>query len=148
MPSGSTLITQRRLAELVQVDPALAYPMPDVEALVWATVKHLGDDYGAAVTSWAYASAPRPGPTGWLVASSIQVDVRDQSKSAAFRRADIARRLVLGLAGRVWPDGVVSLVDVVGGPSWLPDYDTGRARYVTQFVVQVHPIAQQKGTSQ
>jgi hypothetical protein len=132
-------INTRRLAQAASFDPALAYPMPDVEALVWSAISHLGDDYGAAIESWCYVSVPMPGPSGWVVSSSIQVDVRDQSKRAAFRRADTARRIVLGLVSVPWDEGVVNRSDCIGGPAWLPDYDTGRPRYVLQFLVQVHP---------
>lgn len=132
-------ISSRRLAEAMRFDPALGYPAPDVEALVWFTLNHLDEDPGAEIVVWTVVSIPVPGPTGWAVAATIQVDVRDQSKRAAFRRADIARRLVLALPAQTWLDGVVNDVTVVTGPAWLPDYDTGKPRYTTQFVVQVHP---------
>ena len=140
-PGSAAAITARRLAEVAAADPTLAYPQPDVEALVWRTISHLGEDEQASVSSWAYASNPVPGTQpGWAVAVTMQIDVRDRSKHATFRRADVARRLVQGLSGQSWSDGVVSRVDIVAGPFWLPDLD-GSPRYVTQAVVQVHPVA-------
>jgi hypothetical protein len=139
MRSASEMISRRRIAQSATFDPALNFPMPDIEAFVWQAVSHLGDDYGSSITSWCYASVPVPGPSGWNVLSSIQVDVRDQSKAAAFRRSDTARRIVLGLISVPWSEGVINRVDMVAGPQWLADYGTGRPRYVTQFVVQVHP---------
>ena len=139
MRSASELISDRRLGQAARFDPALAFPMPDIEAFVWQAISHLGDDHGAAVNAWCYASVPVPGPAGWNMLSSIQVDVRDQSKAAAFRRSDTARRIILGLVSVSWADGVINRSDLTGGPSWMADYGTGRPRYVTQFVMQVHP---------
>lgn len=147
MPAGSTVITRTRLAVAAEADPVLAYEMPDVEALVWSTISHLADDHGASVTSWSYSNDPVPasGPAGWSSGNSIEIDVRDQSKARAFRRADTARRLVMGLAGQPWSGGVVNVVRWLGGPIWQPDYDTGKPRYLVQLLVQVHPSSQQNG---
>ena len=139
MLSVSERISEKRLRQSAEFDPALNFPMPDLEAFVWQAISHLGEDYGAAVNSWCYASVPVPGPSGWNVLSSIQVDIRDQSKAAAFRRCDTARRIVLGLISVPWSDGVINRVDIIAGPSWLADYGTGKPRYMTQFVMQVHP---------
>lgn len=43
------------------------------------------------------------------------------------------------LPGAVHPEGVVAAVTTVSGPSWLPDPDAGRARYVVDVGVLVHP---------
>jgi hypothetical protein len=114
-------------------DPALEYPRPDVEALVWKTVRDLG-----SITSWAYTALSLPAPAGWLSAVSVQVDARGNSKAATYARADRARRRVQALVEVDWPDGVVSSVEVVEGPFWNPDVD-GAPRYTARYEVRVHP---------
>jgi hypothetical protein len=116
-------------------DPALDYPRPDVEALVWDTVRSLG-----GCTTWAYSSGDQTrAPAGWLSIVSVQVDVRARSKHAAFQRADQARRLILALPYSAWDDGVVADVVNLDGPFWLPDTD-GCPRYVARYEVRVHPL--------
>ena len=114
------------------VDPVLAYARPDVEQLVYQTVKPLG-----GVITWAY-TAGEASPDGWLFTLSIQVDVRAHRKSAALARADACRRAVCALPWAEWPGGVIARVDVTEGPFWLPD-ENGAPRYVSRFAVMAHP---------
>lgn len=114
-------------------DPALDFAAPDVEALVWETVRDL-----RSVTSFAYSSVPLPAPAGWLTAVSVQVDVRGATKAATFVRADQARRRLLALPWSDWPGGVVTRVDVTEGPFWNPDPD-GAPRYTVRLEVRAHP---------
>jgi hypothetical protein len=146
MALGSAAVTTRRLADAAALDPALGYGLPDVESLVWATIRHLGEDKGAEVRSWTYATSPLPSPRGWLNAVSVQVDVRDTSKQLAYQRADDARRLLLSLPFRPWDSGTVVDCYLLDGPTWLPDPVSGRPRYVIQAVVQVHPARTQGAT--
>jgi hypothetical protein len=116
-------------------DPALTYARPDVEQLVWATVRDLG-----GVVTWAYTSGDlMRTPAGWLTAVSVQVDVRARSKHVAFTRADAARQLVCGLAGTSFEGGVIATVENVEGPFWLPDPD-GAPRYVARYTLTAHPL--------
>jgi hypothetical protein len=114
------------------LDPAQAIPRPDLERRIHEMIRPLG---GTQV--WAYAMVDLD-PPGWLVAASVQVDVRASSKPQAWRRADTARRAVMSLPLAAWPEGVVNRVDVVDGPFWLPD-PNGAPRYVARYRVVFHP---------
>jgi Bacteriophage minor capsid protein len=104
---------------------------PDLEAWVWSQVKHL-----PGVTLFAYA-AVQMWP-GWVYAHSIQVDARAKTKQAARDLAEQVRQIVCSLPDRLWPDGVISYVQPVEGPFWLPD-DDGVPRYCARYEVRVHP---------
>jgi hypothetical protein len=112
--------------------PAPLVAQPDAEAWVWANISHL-----PGVTSFAYA-AVQLDSRGWQVAHSVQVDARAARKAAARDVAERVRQLMTGLADADWPDGVVSYVQPVEGPFWLPDPD-GRPRYCARYEVRVHP---------
>jgi hypothetical protein len=118
-------------------DPILAYPRPDVEALVFATAKPFG-----GVVTWAYAAQESGGLPGWLTATSVQVDVRAGSREAARARADEIRRAVCALPFAPWDEGVVARVNVTEGPFWFPDPD-GAPRYVARYEVLAHPLPAQ-----
>lgn len=122
-------------------DPAIEYPRPDVEALVWATVRDI-----TSITTWAFTAVALPAPTGWLVAVSVQVDVRGPTKAAAYGRAVEARRRLLGLPWASWADGVVSRVDIVEAAWWNPDPD-GHPRYTARYEVRAHPRPAQRKES-
>jgi hypothetical protein len=115
-------------------DPALVVPRPNVEEHVHSILRPLG-----GIQVWAYAVQDLD-PAGWLVAASIQVDVRASSATASYRRADQARRVVCSLPLFPWAEGQVNRVDVVDGPFWLPDPD-GRPRYVARYRLVFHPVA-------
>ena len=114
------------------VDPVLSYARPDVEQLVYQTVKPLG-----GVITWAYGAGEGPFD-GWQTTLNIQVDVRAHRKSAALARADACRRALCALPWVEWPDGVIVRVDVTEGPYWLPDAN-GAPRYVARYAVMAHP---------
>ena len=114
------------------VDPVLHYPRPDVEALVWSTVRLFG-----GVVTWAYTTAERD-LYGWLSTVNVQVDARAGRKGEAYRRADLIRRAVCALPWTDWDQGVVARVDTTEGPFWLPDVD-GAPRYVARYAISVHP---------
>ena len=113
-------------------DPVLSRARPDVEWLVWQTVRPLG-----AVVSFAYSST-EGNPPGWLFTVSMQVDCRASSRQAASVLADAVRRAVCALPWSGWTGGVVNSVTVTEGPFWLPDPD-GVPRYVVRFAVTAHP---------
>jgi hypothetical protein len=113
-------------------DPALAIARPNVERLVWETVKPLG----GAVT-WAY-SATEGDPPSWLFTCHVQVDIRASTRSGASARADEARRALCALPWADWPGGVIARVDVTDGPFWLPD-ESGAPRYVARYSLTAHP---------
>lgn len=104
---------------------------PDLEAWVWANVRDL-----AGVTSFGYASTQLE--IGWLYAHFIQIDARAKRKQAARDQAEIVRQRMCALPDVPWPEGVISYVQPVEGPYWLPDPD-GLPRYLTRFEFRVHP---------
>jgi hypothetical protein len=112
--------------------PALPAAAPDVEAWVWANLKHL-----PGVTSFAY-SGQQIDRGGWLVSTYVQVDARSKRRAVARQTADRARLAVLGLAAADWAEGVVCLVEVVEAPFYLPD-DDGLPRYAARYEVRAHP---------
>jgi hypothetical protein len=113
-------------------DPVLGYAAPDVEQLVFEAIRPLG-----GVITWSYTAGPGD-PAGWLWTVSIQVDIRAHSRGAASARADAARRVVCALPWAAWPDGVISRVDVIEGPFWMPDQG-GAPRYVARYAITAHP---------
>jgi hypothetical protein len=114
------------------VDPVLRFARPSVELAVRHAVRSLG-----GTVTWCYAAADRQ-PRGWLASVDVQVDVRANSKSTAWRRADACRRAVSLLPWAAQPHGVIASVDVTDGPFWLPDPD-GRPRYVARYAISAHP---------
>jgi hypothetical protein len=116
-------------------DPALDYPRPDMELLVWETVAPLG-----GTQSWSY-SATEGDPPGWLSTTYVQVDCRAGSRHDANARADAARQAICALPwAESWPHGRVCRVVVEEGPFWLPDPD-GAPRYVARYAITAHPDA-------
>jgi hypothetical protein len=113
-------------------DPALFRPRPDVEAIVHAVLRPL-----TGVTVWSYA-AEELAPRGWLHQVEVQVDVRASTKERSWQRADMCRRAVCALPWQRVNGGVIVAVDVVDGPSWLPDPD-GRPRYTARYALRCHP---------
>ena len=111
-------------------DPVLAYARPAVELAVRDAVRHLG-----GTVTWCYAAADSQ-PRGWLSVVDVQVDVRANSKSSAWRRADACRRAVKLMPFGTHPHGVIARVDTTDGPFWLPD---PRPRYVARYAVWCHP---------
>jgi hypothetical protein len=120
------------------IDPAVTYDRPDVEALVWQTIKDLKPN-GKGLNSFMFTAVPLPSPLGWLVANSIQVDVRDRNKASAYVLAIKARNRILALPSTVWADGVVSSVTILEDAFWNPDPD-GTPRYTARYVIDAHPI--------
>jgi hypothetical protein len=106
---------------------------PDVEALVWSQIEPL-----KGVTSFAYAATSLD-RIGWLYAVFVQVDARHADKKRARDLAERVRQIITGLGGADWADGVVSYVQAVEGPFYLPDDDNGAPRYVARYEIRVHP---------
>ncbi len=134
MPADSML----ELALPDGADPVLQYARPDVEQLVYETVRPLG-----GIVTWADSAGERDLP-GWTVRTLVQVDVRAHRKSAASQRADVVRRAVCALPWASWPDGVIVRVDTIEGPFWLPD-ENGAPRYVARYAVWSHPRPASEG---
>lgn len=104
---------------------------PDVEAAVWAAIRHLPN-----VTSFCFAQeSPLP---RWVTVAGIQVDARAPRRQLALDRAENARLALEQLPGQDWPGGVIAFVAVTEGPFWNPD-DDGEPRYTTRYEVRVHP---------
>lgn len=120
-------------------DPVLAYSAPDVELAVFTAIKPLG-----GVITWSYTSA-RGDPPGWLTTVSVQVDIRSHNRASASARADAARRVICSLPWAPWPGGVITRVDVIDGPFWLPD-DSGAPRYVARYAIAAHPARVRQDT--
>jgi hypothetical protein len=110
-------------------------PQPDVEAFVWAQIGHLD-----GVTSFSVAAVPMP-LVPWQVAHTLQVDARAGGKRLAWERAEAVRRILWNLGQLPWAEGVVSYVQIVEGPVWLPD-DDGQPRYMLRVDIRVHPARQ------
>jgi hypothetical protein len=106
-------------------------PQPDFEAFLWSQIKTL-----PGVQSFTYAVVHDW--IGWLLAYSVQVDARADSKQAAWATAEQARQIILKLPSAAWPQGVVSFVQPVEGPFWLPD-PNGAPRYCARYQIRVHP---------
>jgi Bacteriophage minor capsid protein len=120
---------------MTDLAPGLAPPVPaqpDVEAWVWANVRHL-----PGVTSFAF-SGITDWP-GWQTRTGIQVDCRASRKKAARDLAEQVRQIVLGLPDVAWDAGQITYVSVADGPVWLPDDSDGTPRYTTRFELRVHP---------
>lgn len=103
----------------------------DAEAWAFALLRDLG-----GISVWAFDSA-----TTWphrLETTSLQVDVRASSKQRARDRAYEARGRLFDPANHLPDLGVIAGVEVVGGPSWVPD-DNGAPRYVLRVNVSTHP---------
>lgn len=113
-------------------DPVLAYPAPDVEEAAYKAIRPLG-----GVITWSY-TAGHGDPPGWLTTVSIQVDIRAHNRGSASARADAARRVLCALPWAGWPGGVITRVDVIDGPFWLPD-ESGAPRYVARYAITAHP---------
>lgn len=105
---------------------------PDAEAWVWA---HVGTLHG--VTSHAYA-AEQVERAGWLYTHFLQVDARAKTKHDARDLAERVRQIMTALPGEDWPGGVISYMQPVEGPFWLPD-DDGAPRYCARYEIRVHP---------
>jgi len=118
-------------------DPALDYPRPDMELLVWETISPLG-----GCQSWSYSVIEEPpswNGAGWLSTTYVQVDCRAGSRHDANARADAARQAICALPWAAsWPHGRVCRVAVEEGPFWLPDPD-GAPRYVARYALTAHP---------
>lgn len=73
----------------------------------------------------------------------IQLDVYGLDKASARDAADQARIVLHEMEGQAFPlwDAFVTNVDDEVGPSFLPDYDTGRDRYVFSVLVTLHTTA-------
>lgn len=103
----------------------------DAEAWAFALLKDLG-----GISVWAYDSG-----TVWpyrVEETALQVDVRASSKQRARDRAYEARGRLFDPQNHMLDGGVVAGVEVVSGPSWLPD-DNGAPRYVLRVSVRTHP---------
>jgi hypothetical protein len=115
------------------MDPAVERTRPDVGQLVWQTVKDI-----PGIRTWEIGALPLPAPIGWLVATSIQVDVRASAKKVTYDRAMEARRRLLALAYEPWDAGVLTAVNILEDFWWFPD-DDGAPRYIARFEVVAHP---------
>lgn len=118
--------------------PPLIVTQPDLESWVWANVGHL-----PGVTSFAYA-ASQDWP-GWQYTHSVQIDTRARHKQQARDLAEQVRQIVVGLPAVEWEHGVISYVQPVEGPFWLPDPDGG-PRYCARYEIRVHPRRDASGT--
>ena len=109
-----------------------APPMPDVEALLWETLRDLG-----GIKVFAYdAGSEWPFVTE---AVAIQIDVRASNKVRARDRAYQARQRVLRLPFDL--TSPVRRVEVVSGPLFLADED-GAPRYIIRTSVTVRATRQ------
>lgn len=90
------------------------------------------------VTAFAY-TAVQLDRMGWQMATFVQVDARHKRKAAARDLAERARQLVVGLGELRWPAGVITYVQCIEGPFWLPDPEDGMPRYCARYELRAHP---------
>jgi len=107
---------------------------PDLEAWVW---EQLSPVHG--LTAFSYAASSML--WNWQYAHFIQVDARAKTKQAARDLAELARQVLCALPAEDWADGVVSYVQPVEGPFWLPDDDSA-PRYTARYEIRCHPRRQ------
>lgn len=88
---------------------------------------------------------PGGAPVGWpehLERAVIQGETYGDDELEAW---SVAAALVVAMArlrNRIVAGGVITGVDRINGPGWLPDPDADNApRYVTQWAVYAHPTA-------
>lgn len=106
---------------------AVTDPPPDLEAHVYGQVADLG-----GMKVWAVDSAPQLHAV--FERTVLQVDTRASSKEKTRTRAYAARSRLLALGDASWDGGAVAGVEVITGPSWLPD-ENGAPRYVMRVAV-------------
>ena len=113
--------------------PLPVLPAPDLEAHLWEQIKAIegatyfcysaGRDYAALITSYL-----------------IQVDARTkQGKQACRDLAERLRRIVYGLPEVPWAEGVITYLETIDGPFWLPDPEDGLPRYCARYEIRVRP---------
>jgi hypothetical protein len=107
-------------------------PQPDLEAFVWSAIRGI-----PGVTSFCYAATWDH--IGYHVAYSVQVDARASTKQAASARAEDVRQTLFTLPTVTWAEGVITYVQPVEGPFWLPD-DDGSPRYTARYEIRCHPF--------
>lgn len=113
-------------------DPALGWPEPDIEWHVYNVLRPLGN-----LQVWSL-SGTNGDPPSWQYITRLQVDVRGQTRKSAWRRADMASRMLRGLQMVPWDEGVVNWCSLTTRPMWMPDQVNG-PRYVLRCQVWYHP---------
>jgi hypothetical protein len=105
---------------------------PDIEQWAWDNLAHL-----AGVTVFSYAAVQRS-RIGWDYSHSLQLDSRARRKKDARDLAEHVRQVIIGLPEVPWAEGVITYVQPVEGPFWLPD-DDGAPRYCMRAEIRVRP---------
>lgn len=86
---------------------------------------------------------PGGAPVGWpehLDRAVIQADAYGPDDAGAFSVAAALHVAMARLEGTVVAGGVITGIDRISGPGWLPDPDADNAdRYVIQWAVYAHP---------
>jgi hypothetical protein len=126
--------------------------MPDVEAIAIAYLRDLEVTYGR-IYGRIPAEPEFPLQTVTLAPSQVvaefylyggALDITAWSPSKSEARDECAVALAAladpGFRGDHPPFGVVTGVAERVGMQWLPDPDTGHARYLAQVVVYAHPL--------
>lgn len=125
-------------------------PFPDIEAVVCRALKDAdvcsGRVYSEIPTNptWPIAVVQRLGGTPVerhrIDQARIQIDVWADDKATARDEADAARVAAHELEGTTSStfNAAVTAVDPELGLTWLPDKDTGRARYLFAVRVTAH----------
>lgn len=129
--------------------------IPDVEALLTAAM-NADADLAALVggkISWELPStfpdgrrirmnraggSPVDEDTEYLDRPVVQIEAFGADKGEAFDVAAEAMAAILKLAGRTFPEGVVTKAARLSGPTWAPEPDTGTARYLLSVALIVH----------
>lgn len=84
-------------------------------------------------------------PVGWpdhVDRAVIQADAYGEDDAGAWAVAAALHVAMVALEGTVVAGGVLTGVDRILGPAWLPDPDADNApRYLLQWAVYAHPVA-------
>lgn len=81
------------------------------------------------------------GEAGYLDRAIVQLDAYGATKEAAFAVVRQVFRATRAARSSVHAGAVVTAVERVSGPSWSPDPDTARPRYLLTVALTVHPTA-------
>lgn len=118
---------------------------PDVELLVieWLTAglpgTHIGTDVPASSVTRSVRVQRVGGPRSQVLDQArILLETRAADRGDCLDLANDVRDLVRRLPG-AHDEGVVSGVEEVGGPAWLPDPLTGQPRFASTVTVLAKP---------
>lgn len=139
-------MTLRLLADVEKLVIQHLLTYMELEALVGDRIGSRKDGPYPRLTITRLGGSAGPIPAH-LDAARIQVEAwADHAKDGGGKKAanDVARTAQAAMYEMVnvsHEEGVVTDVQCILGPSWVPDPVTERPRYLLDFIVRVHPLA-------